>query len=310
VAVGDRGRVPSFARLKTLVTLEQVLAARGLLDSLVPRGHTLVGPCPVHGGDNPRAFVVDRRRQLWNCFTACGGGDLIELVHRLDRVRHGDVARILAACLDRPAPRLPPPTPRRTRAFRPFTAALSLDPEAPFLHRKGIRADTARRFEAGAWYGGGMLAGCVAVRLRDPAGRPLGYAGRRLDTRQARRRGKWVLPPALPKREILYGWSRVANAGDRRVVIVEGPWGVMRLAQISVPAVALLGVAVSRTQAELLRSAGTVVLMLDGDNAGVGAATRLAAPLDADVVRLPDGCDPDDMSDAQLRALLAEPPSL
>ena len=38
--------------------------------------------CPIHGGDNASAFVVyeDGGKQKWNCFTVCGGGDVIDFV--------------------------------------------------------------------------------------------------------------------------------------------------------------------------------------------------------------------------------------
>jgi DNA primase len=104
---------------------------------------------------------------------------------------------------------------------------------------------TARTFEAGAYYGRGFLQGCIGVRFHDPSGHPIGYAGRRLDCDQARTYGKWKLPPGLPKRLILYGFHRIVNLSDRPLCIVEGTWGVMRLHQIGVPAVALLGLYLS-----------------------------------------------------------------
>ncbi len=71
----------AFSHLKRRVSIEAVLNAEGLATSLKRRGQRLVGPCPVHGGDNPQAFVVDLARDLWYCFTRCqGGGDVVELV--------------------------------------------------------------------------------------------------------------------------------------------------------------------------------------------------------------------------------------
>jgi len=71
-----------FRRLKKAVSIEQVLAQRGLLDGLRLRGHRLVGPCPVHGGDNPRAFVVDRHKGLWRCYAK----STVMLIRGLPRV--------------------------------------------------------------------------------------------------------------------------------------------------------------------------------------------------------------------------------
>ena len=112
-----------FQRLKAAVTIEQVLAHRGLLAGLCVSPHRLVGPCPLHGGDNPRAFVVDRARSLWRCFTACdAGGDVIELLRRLDGVGYADVARCILVCQPAATSR---PAAFATTGRRPFVTAAS-----------------------------------------------------------------------------------------------------------------------------------------------------------------------------------------
>jgi DNA primase len=299
-----------FKRLKRTVTVERVLAAEGLTATLNRRGNRLVGPCPLHGGDNPHAFVVDRDKNLWYCFTRCStGGDVVDLVRRLGHRDYAETAHYLASLAAVPSANHAPPVKRSPSppagSFRPFTRRLPLDHAAPFLRDKGIRPATARRFEAGAYHGSGFCAGSVAVRLHDAAGRPLGYAARRLATEQARRHGKWKLPPRLPKSCLLYGLHRCASTlAATGVVLVECPWGVMRLAQLRVPAVALLGVHMTEHQRRLLAAAPRVVLLLDGDTAGREATRRIhgaLAPItDVRDVYLPDGLDPDDLPDGQL----------
>ncbi|MCP4381692.1 MAG: toprim domain-containing protein [Hyphomicrobiales bacterium] len=303
----------AFSHLKHRVSIEQVLTARGMMTALKQRGQRLIGPCPVHRGDHPQAFVVDLSKDLWHCFTQCrGGGDVVDLVRRMDHSRYPDVARYLASLAQ------VLPTPARAevnspaRPYRPYTRNLRLNPHAPLLVEKGIRAQTARRFEAGAYHGPGFLKGCVAVRLHDPEGRPIGYAGRRLDPRLAEQYGKWKFPSGLPKRDILYGFHRIASRLRQRIAVVECPWGVMRLAQIGIPAVALLGIALSHTQLQLLGQASRVVLMLDGDQAGRSASHRIVETLNkytlAQVHRidLPQDHDPDDLDNWQLsRCLLS-----
>jgi DNA primase len=302
-----------FKRLKRTVTIQRVLVAVGLIATLRRRGNRLVGPCPLHDGDNPRAFVVDLEKDLWFCFSRCGGGDVVELARQLGHSDYSEAAEFLASVAAARTEPFPPPsfatsTPLPpTNAFRPYTRRLHLDPNACFLRAKGIHPATASRFEAGAYHGSGFCAGCVAVRLHDVEGRPLGYAARRLDDQQARRHGKWKLPPRLPKRDLLYGFHRCARAlVGVGVVVVEGPWAVMRLAQVRVPAVALLGVHLSEPQRRLLVSASRVVLMLDGDPAGRQASGRihqlLAPATDVTDVLLSDGVDPDDLPDDQLLA--------
>ena len=297
----------AFSHLKRLVSIEQVLSARGMLASLRQRGQRLIGPCPVHHGDHPQAFVVDRAKDLWYCFTRCrGGGDVVELVRRMDHCPYPDVARYLASLVQvAPTPARARAT-RPDRAYQPYTKALRLDPHAPLLAQKGIWAQTARHFEAGAYQGPGFLAGCLAIRLHDPRGRPLGYAGRRLDPVQARHAGKWKFPPGLPKRELLYGFHRLPSPWPQGLAVVECPWSVMRLAQIGIPAVALLGIHLSGPQLALLRRTSALVLMLDGDQAGRSASRQIAAtlnrytPTPVHCIDLPEGIDPDDLHDSDL----------
>jgi len=299
---------PDFRELKRVVSIERVLRARNLF-ALRPRGRRLVGPCPLHGGDNPTAFVVDGDKGLWHCFTRCGaGGDVVELVRRLDRCGYRQAALELARLAQLDADDVPVrvATPVGVpRPFRPFTSRLELDATASLLGRKGIQPATARAFDVGAWLRPGFLHRCIGVRLHDPAGRPLGYAGRRLDNDEAKRFGKWKLPPAFPKSEVLYGYHRVRDRLSDGLVVVECPWGVMRLAQLGIPAVALLGVVLHGAQRDLLTQSDRVLLLLDGDDAGTRGATAIRAAL-ADhvpvaIAQLPPGLDPDDLEDAELR---------
>ncbi|MEK7744544.1 MAG: toprim domain-containing protein [Elusimicrobiota bacterium] len=295
-----------FRWLKSAVPIDHVLAHRGLLAGLRMSSHRLVGPCPLHGGDNPRAFVVDRVRGLWRCFTACdAGGDVVELLRRLDGVGYADVARCLSSYASLPPPLAPPPAPPPERPFRPFVTKLHLDPEAPLLRAKQILPTTAQAFEVGAWYGAGLLTRCVAFRLREPLGFPLGYAGRRTDPDEAHRLGKWVFPPRLPKGQLLYGFFQAYSRLAHVLVLVESPWLVLRLSQLDIPAVALLGCHLSASQHALLERAHRLVVMMDGDAAGRRATSRIAQQCPhASIIDLPAGCDPDDQTDPDLARLI------
>lgn len=302
-----------FRILKQSVSIPQVLRHRGLLDLFKTHGEKLVGPCPIHAGDNPNAFVVSLDRNLWYCFSRCTrGGDVVDLVRALDQVSFVEAGDYLASVASLP----PPPTPAapqsrrsqaRSRPFTPFTRKLPLDPTADLLRRKAISPPTASLFETGAYRGRGFLQDCVGVRLHDPSGHPLGYAGRRLIPEHAANYGKWKLPPRLPKSSILYGFHRLQLPAPT-ICVVEDPWSVMRLHQLAIPAVALLGSSLSDAQRHLLAVHPRVVLLLDGDPAGRSAARRIHNTLsptnDVRVVSLPDGSDPDDLDDDHLANLV------
>jgi len=300
-----------FRILKRGVAIEQVLADKGLLEKMRRRGNQIVGPCPLHRGDNPHAFVVDRVKNLWHCFTGCrGGGDVVELTRRLSGGSYRVAAHYLATLLGRTAPawdstRSPATawgsTTSPPRPFRPYTKRLSLDPTTPWLEQKGIRPQIAQRFQVGAFYGRGFLAGCVAVRLFDTEGKPLGYAGRRLDPEQARAWGKWRLPRGLPRNTLLYGYHQADGLRRCGGVLVECPWGVLRFAQLGIPAIALLGTHLSPRQRKLLQELPRILVMMDGDEAGRNAARIISMQLANTVtVHLPDGLDPDDLGDQDL----------
>ena len=298
----------TFKYLKARVSIAAVLQDKGLITAFKKRADQLVGPCPLHGGDNPNAFVISLSKNIWHCFTQCNaGGDLVKLVQRLDSKTYRQTAAYLASLANTPNASPLLHLTRITKAFRPFTKSLTLNPSTPWLNKKGISSLTAKRFEAGAYDAPGFLNGCIGVRLHDLQGHPIGYAGRRLDCKHVRLYGKWKLPPALPKRQLLYNFHRLSSYTHKALVIVEGPWAVMRLAQLNIPAVALLGIHLSPTQRDLLRTLQRVILMLDGDCAGRRATTRIRNALEPNtkvhIITLPLDHDPDDLTDAQLASI-------
>jgi DNA primase len=296
----------SFPYLKRAVSIEAVLDAKGLSTHLKKRNDQLFGPCPIHGGDNPSAFVVSLKKNLWHCFSKCNaGGDTVDLVRRLDGKTYRQTALYLASLAHTlQGPPLIASGLSSQKPFRPFTRHLPLNGSITWLKEKGITPKTARRFEAGLYQGTGFLNKCIGIRLHDLKGQPIGYAGRRLNPEQIKQYGKWKFPPGLPKKDLLFNYHRVRSHLHRSLVVVEGPWGVMRLAQLHISAVALLGIHLSHTQYDILCKIPKIILMLDGDNAGRKAAVRIRKTLKLSThvqqVNLPTDTDPDDLDDENL----------
>ena len=95
------------------------------------------------------------------------------------------------------------------------------------------------------------------------------------------------------------------------MILVEGYFDCMRVHRAGFPsAVALMGSSLSVAQeSSLLRHFERIVLMLDGDAAGHVASQAIAARLtdrcSVQVVRVPDGQQPDQLSSSTIRQLLA-----
>ena len=302
-------RLLQFDTLKKIVPIPAVLDDKGLLVTFKRQGDRLIGPCPLHGGDNPNAFVVSLSKNLWYCFTGCNGGDIIDLVRRLDGKNFQQTQLYLQALAGKPLSRLPlPPTP--PQSFKPFVRKLPLDHCTPWLQQKGITPITAARFEVGAYYGKGFLAESIAIRLHDVHGHPIGYLARRLNPATIKSCGKYQFPPHFPKTTTLYNYHRVARPLPDTIVVTECPWGVMRLHQLNIPAVALLGIQLSDSQYRLFEHLKDIVLMLDGDDAGMKATHRIETELkrrgknNVQSICLPVGRDPDDLTDAELWAVV------
>ena len=301
-----------FSYLKRHVSILDVLIENGLRAPFKKRGDQLVGPCPLHGGENPAAFAVSLSKNVWRCFTRCDSvGDVVEFVRRLHKTTWSQTAVYLAGLAERPGSSSAfqnALVAKPDKAFCPFVKRLNLDSGDAWFAKKGISPDTALRFEAGLYHGRGFLSDCVGVRLHDLEGHPVGYAGRRLIESQVVKYGKWKFPAGLPKSSILYNWHRARSRTNKGVVVVEGPWGAMRLTQLEIPSVALLGVNLSSVQYRILRKISPALVMLDGDRAGRNAAIRIENSLhphtDAKIITLPFSIDPDDLADHQLIGLV------
>ena len=94
--------------------------------------------------------------------------------------------------------------------------------------------------------------------------------------------------------------------------MAEGFFDVFRLHALGVPAVALMGCALSDEQVLLLKTAGIrfLTFLLDGDEAGRNAVPAMMARLASEPFRvkfalLPEGTEPDTVEEAVLRELLS-----
>lgn len=84
----------SFQLVKEQVTIEATVQQLGL--ELRPTGAALRGACPACKTGGPRALVITPSKQLFYCFSAGIGGDLISLWGHIQKCSLADAGRQIA----------------------------------------------------------------------------------------------------------------------------------------------------------------------------------------------------------------------
>ena len=104
----NSGSFVDYRLLKARVSIMMILDHYRLQRELKGRGHVLRGPCPIHGGSNPKQFTVNIREQSWFCFGDCRwGGSILDLVAALEGIEIREAAVRIAARFSIPSPRIP-----------------------------------------------------------------------------------------------------------------------------------------------------------------------------------------------------------
>jgi DNA primase len=140
-----------IALVRNSVTIEQILAHYGLLETLIRKGDSLVGPCPIHGGKNKTQFSVSIPKNAFRCFGDCssharlhnGGGNHISFVIVMEGIEEPDdpdqhkaarkAALLMAEWFDinsKPV-KWKPPQSSQTAPVRPPTVSTTEAPAEP-----------------------------------------------------------------------------------------------------------------------------------------------------------------------------------
>ncbi len=311
--------------LKRRYPLGDVVEGYGV--QLFGRGRVRQGVCPFHE-ENEGSFTVYADSERWYCFGCGEGGDVLDFIGRIEnldlpqaiRRLNGGAGSDTSTAVVRPGPVT---APRRTTVPPPFdptllTAAarfyagwLRRSPQAQaYLRSRGILPGTAARLGLGYAPGGGLrahlaaagfpperlrnsglfveqgerFAGMVVVPDLTTSGRVQWLAGRAIDPG---RRPRFQSPPG-PKPVL--GTGRLGTAPPW-VVLTEGLFDWLTLAQWGIPACAALATQGAERITAALRGCSRIFLAFDADDAGRSAAERFTELLGprAAVVALPRG---------------------
>lgn len=164
-----------FATLKQRVKIEEAAAMLGL--PLKSANGQMRGACPACKG-NDRSLVITPEKQLFYCFSAKTGGDVIKLVSHIENID----ANAAAVHLDKHFGDSSPTPPQSgsgeehpgNRTLQPLSY---LQSEHELVQALGVSPETCEFFGAG-FAGKGILRGRLAIPIHDLNGELVGYCGR------------------------------------------------------------------------------------------------------------------------------------
>jgi DNA primase len=315
-----QGTYVDFRAVKAAVSFPMVLSHYGV-NWLRESGDELRGRCPIHKGDGDRTFHVNVSKGAFHCFSCKAKGNVLEFVAAMESCSVRDAAVKLHDWFNldeatngtqQPArPAAKAQTASASPINPPLGFQLKVDAEHEYAAKRGLSKETLAEFGAGYCLSKGTFAGRFVIPLHDTLGQLVGYAGRSLDDAEP----KYLFPSSekgFHKRYLLFNWHRAIKqvGADGPLIVVEGFFDCMKVRQAGFACVALMGSTLSAEQEGLIcHDFSRVVVMLDADQAGKSAATECAARLAAQVwvriVTVPGGKQPDELSTAEIRELLA-----
>ena len=309
-----------FSAVKRTVSLEAVLR-HYQIPGLRRHRDQHQGCCPIHHGRRDDSFPAQLTKNIFQCFACQARGNVLDFVAAMEQcsireaalrleewfgLRASGVGLYPAAAGSQKGELVR----KEESSNRPLCFALSgVEPNHAYLAQRGIHPATAAEFGVGFYPGPGLLSERIVIPIRNRHGQLVAYAGRALDNRPP----KYKLPTGFRKALELFNLRRAVATGAPTVIVVEGYFDCMQVHQAGFPSVvALMGCSLSAAQESgLLGHFDRIVLMLDGDAAGRAASDVIAARLSGrrrravQVVCVPDGSQPDQLSTSAIRQLLA-----
>jgi len=243
-------------KIKSEVNIKSILDYYSI--NLKSNGHNrLSGCCPLHKGDNPNAFQVDLNKNLFHCFTHCGGGSIFDLVMKIENVSFFQAAKKI---WDIFYPE------KKTNMQKQLQ--LTLKHEHPYLKKRNINKQLAQYFQTG-FCQSGIMKNRIAIPIFDLNKKIAAYCGRALNQNSM---PKYLFPKNFNKSKYVFNLQNIMPHTNDPVFIVEGFFDCIHISKLGFDAVAIMGTSISDQQCNLLKNTcRPFILMLDGDKAGQNA---------------------------------------
>ena len=302
-----------FKSVKSAVSMQMMLD-HYQIHWLKKSGEELRGRCPIHQGEGQQSFHVSLTKNAFHCFSCKARGNVLDFVGAMEKCSVREAAAKIQEWFAVTSKLMPVETKHVSKTEKretdsevgnkPLNFELKgVDLGHPYLGARGITRETAESFGVGLFSGRGSMSGRVVIPIHSERGELVAYAGRAIDESEPR----YKLPVGFHKRHVLFNLHK---AGGEQVIVVEGFFDCMKVWQAGYSSVvALMGSTLSERQEHLLvERFKMITLFLDADEAGRKAVEEIAARLLRKVhVRIlepPDGKQPDQLDQEQLRALL------
>ena len=294
--------------VKARHSLAAVVESAGV--KLQGTGRVRQGVCPFHD-EAEGSFTVYGDSQRWYCFGCGEGGDVLDFIQRTESVPLSEALQLLggAAALaplgkprETPEHANPPPARDRavlTAATRFYTGRLLQSADAlSYLSGRGIAVATAMALRLGFAPGAGLRESLLTAGFDGERVARSGlftergaerFAGMIIVPDGAHGRVRWlggraIGPGARSRFQALTGSKPVLGLGRiprdaRWVIVTEGMFDWLTLAQWGLPACAALGTQGLERVAQAVSRFANVFAVFDKDDAGQAAVERLTALL-------------------------------
>ena len=194
-----------FKRLKLKLEVKNVLDFFKI-NNLKYKNGAFSGTCPIHKGDNSTAFHFNEKKKVFNCWTKCGGGNILDFIAKFNNISIHQAAVIAVDIIN-----------DKSFINESLNFKLKTNYEHSYIKSRNISIQTAKYFDIG-FCNYGFLKSRIAIPIHDNSNNLVAYAGRCIDDSEP----KYLFPKSFQKSNYLYNFNRIAHflnsyyrAGDK-----------------------------------------------------------------------------------------------
>jgi DNA primase len=185
-----KNKFVDFAEIKKAISITKILQHYGHLENLEQKGDDLKGKCPICKSSKSNPFKADTERNIWFCFVCKTGGNILDLVAKIEKTEIRQSAILISEWFDidkktdgKEKPKAEEPSEPKIKFGKnpplKFAGLKNLDPEHSFFKQNNFSKEIVKYFEAGFFTGKGIMKNRVAIPIHDFDGVLVGYAGQK-----------------------------------------------------------------------------------------------------------------------------------